>query len=89
MSKNYNPDADYIVSPGQRISLPPSADNPFKTFISADDVDENGQPVRFKMSHRTPKEIQFLVERKGVIQLAPEPAKKGRTAVPVEAQPAE
>lgn len=84
---NYNPDADYIVSPGQRISLPPTADNPFKTFISANDVDENGQPVRFKMSHRTPKEIQFLVERKGVIQLAP-PAKGGkRTAVQPEVGP--
>ncbi len=78
MKNNYDPNALYVVTDGNRISIPDG--NGGKRFVAYDvDVDEQGNKTPFTMSHRTAREVQYLVEVKKVIQPAPKAVETATT----------
>ncbi len=78
MTQKYDPNALYVVTQGNRISIPDG--NGGKRFVAYDlDVDEQGQKIPFPMSHRTAREVQYLVEVKKVIQPAPKAVETATT----------
>ncbi|PJF23616.1 MAG: hypothetical protein CUN56_00185 [Phototrophicales bacterium] len=73
MSKTkYDPNGEYICVKGA-VSIKHKNG---RTIIAATETDVTGKPVTFKMPHRTPEEIQYLVEAVKVIKPAPAGGKK-------------
>ena len=64
----YDPNAEYVCIKGTISIREEETNNP--TLISSESVDDNENKVRFKMSHRTPGQVAYLVEGAKMIQLA-------------------
>ncbi len=69
-AKEYDPNAEYVCVRGTISIRAPKTNLP--RLITPDSIDAKKNKVRFKMPHRTPGEIAYLVNGTRNIQLATE-----------------